>query len=60
MKSQKEIIEALKTIKDVCVESKDCCEKCPLFRNLSDDCGVCYRRPARWDVKDKIEWRAFN
>ena len=59
MKSQKEIIEALKTIKEVCKESSDCYE-CPLRKNRT----LCYineKVPINWDIHDSAEmWSAFN
>lgn len=47
------IIEALKTIKEVCIKSSDCCETCSFFKD--EDCEINETSPALWDIKEPDE-----
>ena len=57
MKSEKEVLEALNTLKEVCEETK-CCSKC-MLRNSHNFCGVmfnsmddAYERVDDWELKN--------
>lgn len=57
MKSEKEVLEALKTLQEVCEESNGKCSNC-LLRNSSDDCGIivnsmgdCHDKLTEWNLK---------
>lgn len=58
MKSEQEILDALKTLKEVCKERNGMCNTCPL-RTLNNYCGVIYNSGCEphykvedWDLKD--------
>lgn len=58
MKSEKEILEALHTLQDVCIENEGKCRFC-MLRNSENDCGVIensvgdiYNKLSDWDIKD--------
>ena len=56
MKSEAEIIEALQTIKETCVEHDDC-SICPL-RDEGEDCGIHYGTlPDAWKIAEPEESR---
>ena len=59
MKSPREIVEALKVIKAVCMESN--CESCPLRDNeySPDSCKLATTDPSEWEINDPDEWKAF-
>lgn len=57
MKSEKEVLEALKTLQEVCEENNGRCSDC-MLRSASNDCGVVvdsngdsYRALIEWDLK---------
>ena len=61
MMNNRELLNALETIKKKCAENEFCSE-CPLRHR--DKLGKCYlndKRPAYWQVKQtsKDDWRAF-
>lgn len=62
MKTQKEILDALKTLKEVCDTSEDCGE-CPL-RSLNDTYPCTFSQPNvpyTWEFNDQEKyWRAFR
>ena len=49
--NENDVIEALKTIKQMCVDRKHICKDCPLS-NMNDECLV-YEYPYLWQVKLK-------
>lgn len=58
MKSEKEILDALYTLQEVCMENYRNCTKC-LLRNANDDCGVItdssgnsHNSLTEWDLKN--------
>lgn len=58
MKSENEILEALKILKKVCEENNGKCRNC-LLRNASNECGVItnsigelYNTLTEWDLKN--------
>ena len=58
MKSEKEVLNALNTIMDVCKEHNGQCKKC-ILRNADDYCGVLgnsrgdsYESPVEWVLKN--------
>ena len=58
MKSEKEILDALHTLQEVCMENYRNCTKC-LLRNADGDCGVItdssgdsYNSLTEWDLKN--------
>lgn len=58
MKSEKEIVDALKTIQEVCGTSIDCIQ-CPLV-DYSGTCGVQNLEPANWKINNPGKvWRAL-
>ena len=52
MVSNKELYNALKTIKQLCDENNHC-EDCPLVDNYSQDCLLRWRNvlPAEWELQ---------
>lgn len=59
MKSEKEILEALHILRDVCIENEGKCCKC-ILRNSNNDCGVIadsfgdsHRTIADWELKNE-------
>ncbi len=64
--TEQEILQALKTIKDVCMYEEDHgykdCKDCPLRLNDSGFCGVNTLTPDSWDFYNHNErkWRAFK
>lgn len=63
MDKNKELYEALKTIKDFCEVS--CCSQCPLFDNYDDGNRGCEMKhngdiPCEWELIDPCgAWRPF-
>ena len=58
MKSEKEILEALHTLQDVCIDNEGKCQIC-MLRNGDNDCGVVvnsmgdtHSKLSDWDIKD--------
>lgn len=58
MKSEKEILEALHTLQDVCIENGEKCKNC-MLRNGENDCAVIvnsvgdtHRKLSDWDIKN--------
>lgn len=58
MKTEKEIIDALNLLKEVCEENNGYCNKC-MLRNgfgfcgvMSDTQGNCYDKLKDWELKD--------
>lgn len=58
MKSEKEVLDALNTLKSVCEENERHCNKC-ILRNTGGQCGVitdsngdCYYKLSDWELKD--------
>ena len=59
-RTTEEIVEALETIKDVCIEYEGGCRNCPLRHSENDSrCGVDDGYPKFWKVKKPEAWRAF-
>lgn len=60
MDDRKELLNALRTISDVCDDSD--CKTCPLANN-NGVCMIQMGTPALWELKrdEELEiWRAFN
>lgn len=57
MKSPKEIVDALKVIKDVCDESGHC-SACPLKGIEYNTCALKIT-PNCWEINDPDRWTAF-
>ena len=58
MKSEKEILDALHTLQDVCGENNGRCSECVL-RNADNECGIIansnneyYEKISEWDLKN--------
>lgn len=58
MKSEKEILDALHTLQDVCIENNGKCKTC-MLRNGENDCGVIvnslgdsHRKLSDWTIKN--------
>lgn len=58
MISEKEVLDALHTLRNVCKENGEICSKC-LLRNFENDCGVImnsmgdtHRKLTDWELKD--------
>ena len=58
MKTEKEVLEALKTLQEVCKENDGKCKNC-LLRNGNNDCGVMFDTDGdyhetlmHWDLLD--------
>lgn len=59
IKNKEQIIEALKTIQEVCNENNNDCECCPLYA-CEGICGVMDLSPDNWKINDPNEiWRAL-
>lgn len=57
MKSEKEILDALHTLQEVCVENEGKCHKC-MLRNADNDCAVIvnsvgdtHSKLSDWEIK---------
>lgn len=61
MKTQKEIIDALKTLKEVCIENGEC-TKCPLrSKEFNCQCELKLRFPSAWEFNEPLDcWSAFK
>ena len=46
------LIEALKFIKNACINHADSCETCPMYANRYDDCMLYSNHPNDWDILD--------
>ena len=61
---KEEILQALKTIKTVCLYYEDHgykdCKNCPLYMKGIDKCGVTRVTPDYWDFRDADKWKAFK
>lgn len=58
MRKNNEIIEALKTIKETCVETRDC-KDCPFC--ITNRCYLQENAPDGWEINtEEIVWRAFK
>ena len=58
MPTTDEILNALRTLRDVCLEQRDCDNTCPLFRETG--CGLHNSQPDRWRLNEKVLcWKAF-
>ena len=55
-----EILNALQTIKDLCLSYKDCTGDCPLYVDYR--CGLdILPSPDKWQLNDSIRnWKAFK
>lgn len=49
------IINALSIIKQVCLENNNSCEKCPLYRHSTQQCGLQQRPDCLITVEPTIE-----
>ena len=57
MRTEKEILDSLKVLKEVCTENRGCCSNC-ILRNGEDYCAVLndsggdtYENLQEWDLK---------
>ena len=61
---KEEILQALKTIKTVCLYYEDHgykdCKNCPLCMKGTDICGVTRVTPDNWEFRDNDNWKAFK
>lgn len=58
MKSEKEILDALHILQDLCVENNGKCQTC-MLRNAENDCGVIVN--SMGDTHDKLmDWDIKN
>ena len=55
---EEKIIEALRTIKEICNKQKDCV-KCP-FSNADLDCKICEESPKYWTLRNPDVIRYFE
>ena len=59
MKSNEQIIEALKTIKEVCNNDTSSCVKCPF--HVCNTCGITDLEPHNWEINEPGKvWRALS
>lgn len=58
MKSEKEILDALYTLKNVCTENEGNCRKCTL-QNDEKTCGV-LRRSVGYEYENLMDWNLKN
>lgn len=54
---KEEILDALETIKNVCV-SRQNCEGCPLGDD--DRCALMANPPCDWTIRNQNEWKALE
>ena len=54
--THEEVLDALHTIKQVCVGIKEC-EECPFYDNV---CIIQGYAPQDWKINGKAYWRAFE
>lgn len=52
-----EIINALKIIKDVCMNHEHCID-CPFY--YPDICNIKHTDPVNWELSSSYVWRAFR
>lgn len=52
-----EIINALKIIKDVCMNHPHCID-CPFY--YPDICNIIHTDPEKWELSSSYVWRAFR
>ena len=57
--TEKEIIEAMKMVKDICVRQEEECGMCPFYNEDYNDCNFNTYEPAGWDFKESEVWRVF-
>lgn len=60
--TKKEILDALKVIKDVCADTESC-SRCPFGKdNTISSCRITRVVPADWDIDDEEQetWKAFK
>lgn len=58
--SRKIIVEALKTLKMVCLTYQGRCEDCPLRKDNLGNCNILYITPECYEINDSEQWRAFR
>lgn len=58
--SRKIIVEALKTLKMVCLTYQGRCENCPLRKDDFGNCNILYTTPEGYEINDSKDWRAFR
>ena len=58
--SKKIIVEALKTLKMVCLTYQGRCEDCPLRADNIGNCTLLCDTPDVYKINDCDEWRAFQ
>ena len=58
MKSEREVLDALHILQDVCIENEGKCKNC-ILRNAMNDCGVIvnsigdsHNKLSDWDIKN--------
>lgn len=62
MNDRTEILQALRTIAAVCIESggEGSCELCPLrSTNIEGGCGIIETEPECWAIVSEEHWHAF-
>lgn len=63
MDDREKILNALRVIKDTCVDNS--CDSCSLrvknAKNEDDQCQLTHEKPYRWEIVEETGiWRAFN
>ena len=57
--THEEVLEALKTIKQVCLVNRRC-EGCPLYSLNNRACAVTNIAPNGWNIKSQTFWKVFE